>query len=170
MKTLYENPWFRVVQDGHFHWVVEDNSSNGAAVLAQIGGDEFLLLKIMRRPHADVQLEIPRGYGERGESSAACACRELEEETGYRVSEDQLSLLGRIKPNSAILASSVDIYLACIPETAHPSLRDNEARAVERISLPRLRELLRDGAIEDSFTLAALAFLFNSMELASKKP
>ena len=170
MKTLYENPWFRVVQDGRFHWIVENDSNNGAAVLAQIGDDDFLLLNIMRRPHADVQLEIPRGYGEPGESSLACACRELKEETGYQVNEDQLSLLGRIKPNSAILASSIDIFLARIDGRTRPAPRDNEAREVERISLRRLRDLLSEGAIEDSFTLAALAFLFNSMDQTTKAP
>lgn len=170
MKTLYENPWFRVVQDGRFHWVVEDNSANGAAVLAQLGADEFVLLRVRRRPHSGVQLEIPRGYGEPGESSRACARRELEEETGYRVSEEQLSLLGRIKPNSAILASAVDIYLARIDADSQPGHRDTEAQEVECISLAQLRQLLGEGAIEDSFTLAALAFLFNRMEQATKAP
>lgn len=166
MKTLYENTWFRVVQDGRYHWIVEDNAVNGAAVLAQIG-DDFLLLRVKRRPHSGVQLEIPRGYGNPGESSRACARRELEEETGYRISEEQLSLLGRLKPNSAILASAVDIYLARIDTDTQPGPRDNEAQEVERISLPRLRQLLADGAIEDSFTLAALAYLFNRREQAT---
>ena len=166
MKTLYENPWFRVVQDGRYHWIVEDNAVNGAAVLAQIG-DDYLLLRVKRRPHSGVQLEIPRGYGNPGESSRACARRELEEETGYRISEEQLSLLGRLKPNSAILASAVDIYLARIDPDTQPGPRDNEAQEVERNKLPRQRQLQADGAIEDSFTLAALAYLFNRRDQAT---
>ncbi|SDT16723.1 ADP-ribose pyrophosphatase [Halopseudomonas litoralis] len=164
MKTLYENPWFRVVQEGHFHWIVEDNARNGAAVLAQIGNDDFLLLRVKRQAHPGLQLEIPRGYGEPGESSLACARRELAEETGYKVNEDQLTLLGRLKPNSAILASSVDLYLARIDNNSQPAQRDNEAQDINRISLPHLRQMLRTGEIEDSFTLAALAFLFNRVD------
>lgn len=161
MKTLYENPWFRVVQDGRFHWVVEDNASNGAAVLAQIDGEDFLLLRVKRQAHPGLQLEIPRGYGAPGESSLTCARRELAEETGYLVSEDQLSLLGRLKPNSAILASSVDLYFARIDSRSQTGQRDDEAHSVERISLPHLRQMLRAGEVEDSFTLAALALHFN---------
>lgn len=161
MKTLYENPWFRVVQDGRFHYVVEDNASNGAAVLAQIAEDDFLLLRVKRQAHAGLQLEIPRGYGDPGESSLMCARRELAEETGYLIAEEQLSLLGRLKPNSAILASAVDLYLARIDSNSEPGQRDDEARDIERISLPRLRQMLRAGEIEDAFTLAALAFYFN---------
>ena len=170
MKTLYENPWFRVVQEGRFHWVVEDNAHNGAAVLARIGDDEFLLLKIQRQAHPGIQLEIPRGYGQPGETSQACACRELAEETGYQVSEDQLIRLGRIKPNSSILASSIDLYLANMDAHALPGSRDDEAREVVRIKLDQLRKMLLEGAIEDSFTLSALALLFNRMALESAAP
>lgn len=64
----------------------------------------------------------------------------------------------------------MDIYLARIDPDTQPGPRDNEAQEVERISLPRLRQLLADGAIEDSFTLAALAFLFNRGEQTTSAP
>lgn len=161
MKTQYANPWFKVVQDGRFHYVVEENASNGAAVLALIDDQEFLLLRMRRAPHAGVQLEIPRGYGEPGETSLACARRELAEETGFLVSESQLSLLGQLKPNSAILASSIDLYLARITSQDQTQQRDDEADALMQLSLSELQHLLRQGEIQDSFTLAALAHYFN---------
>lgn len=161
MKTQYANPWFKVVQDGRFHYVVEENASNGAAVLALIDDQEFLLLRMRRAAHAGVQLEIPRGYGEPGETSLACARRELAEETGFLVSESQLSLLGQLKPNSAILASSIDLYLARITSQDQTQQRDDEADALMQLSLSELQHLLRQGEIQDSFTLAALAHYFN---------
>lgn len=161
MSTQYENPWFKVVRDGRFHYVVENRADNGAAVLALVDGAEFLLLRVKRAAHADIQREIPRGYGEPGETSLACARRELAEETGYLVDESQLSLLGRLKPNSAILASTIDLYLAQVNSGDLTEQRDDEAVAVERVSLADMRSLLRVGEIQDSFTLAALAHYFN---------
>lgn len=161
MKTQYENPWFKVVQDGRFHYVVEANASNGAAVLALIDDREFLLLRIRRAAHTGVQLEIPRGYGDPGETSRACARRELAEETGYLADESQFSLLGQLKPNSAILASSIDLYLARINSHDQTGQRDDEAESLQRVSLTQLQQLLREGDIQDGFTLAALAHYFN---------
>ena len=113
MNTLYENPWFRVVAEDGYHWLVEDNARNGAAVLAIVDGSFALLVKVKRpaQQHRSA-LEIPRGYGKSGETSLQCACRELLEETGYRARPEQLKRLGRYQPNSAILASTVDLYLA----------------------------------------------------------
>lgn len=161
MSIQYENPWFKVVRDGRFHYVVEDRAENGAAVLALVDDSEFLLLRVKRAAHTGIQREIPRGYGESGETSLACARRELAEETGYLVDESQLSLLGRLKPNSAILASTIDLYLAQVNSGDLTEQRDDEAVAVERVSLVDMRRLLREGDIQDSFTLAALAHYFN---------
>ncbi len=161
MKTQYANPWFKVVQDGRFHYVVEENASNGAAILALIDGTEFLLLRIKRAAHDGLQLEIPRGYGEPGETSRACARRELAEETGLLINESQLSLLGKLKPNSAILASSIDLYLARVNSQDQISQRDDEADSLQRVSLTELQQLLRQGEIQDGFTLAALAHYFS---------
>ncbi len=162
MSIQYENPWFKVVREGRFHYVVEDRADNGAAVLALLDDKEFLLLRLKRAAHAGIQREIPRGYGEPGETSLACARRELAEETGYLIEESQLSLLGRLKPNSAILASTIDLYLAQVNSSDLTEQRDDEAEAVEHISVADMRQLLRDGGIQDGFTLAALAHYFNS--------
>lgn len=161
MSIQYENPWLKVVRDGRFHYVVEDRAENGAAVLALVDDNEFLLLRVKRAAHTGIQREIPRGYGESGETSLTCARRELAEETGYLVDESQLSLLGRLKPNSAILASTIDLYLAQVNSGDLTEQRDDEAVAVERVSLADMRRLLREGEVQDSFTLAALAHYFN---------
>ena len=165
MKTLYQNPWFRVVQEGRYHYVVEENGHKGAAILPVVAGRDVLLLQVQRAAHrGDVLLEIPRGCADDGESSLQCARRELAEETGYRVPPERLERLGRIRPNSAILASRVDLYLAHIDDGLEPVARDDEAVEVVRIPLTRLRAMLREGDIEDSFTLAALALYFSRAE------
>ncbi len=168
MNTQYENPWFKVVRDGKFHYVVENKADNGAAVLALLEGEAFLMLRLKRAAHPGIQQEIPRGYGEPDETSLACARRELAEETGYLVDESQLSLLGQLKPNSAILASTIDLYLARVKHSDLSQQRDDEADAVERVSVAEMRQRLREGEIQDSFTLAALAHYFNSGKRSTK--
>lgn len=161
MSTVYENPWFKVIRENGFHWVEENGASNGAAVLAVIDGHSALMVQVQRPAQGErVMLEVPRGYGEPGETSQACACRELQEETGYRAAAEQLTLLGRYRPNSAILASSVDIYLAELSSADLVSAPDNEAIAVTTVPMSTLPALLHDGALDDGFTLAALAYYY----------
>ena len=82
MKTEYQNPWFKVVKNGKFHFIKENGSDNGAVILALVDG-KFLFVKVDRPAHEMISVEAPRGYGEPGESSESCAVRELYEETGF---------------------------------------------------------------------------------------
>lgn len=167
MKTLYSNPWFRVDKEENYHFIVENNADNGAAVLPLVNGTHCVLLRMRRKAHPGQDLlEIPRGYGEAGESSADCARRELLEETGLAVAPEQLEHLGRYKPNSAILTSTVDIYLARLDSAVATQKPDEEALGTTLVSLDQLQQLVQKGAIEDGFTLAALAFYFNRQLLA----
>lgn len=167
MKTLYSNPWFRVDREDNYHFVVENNAHNGAAVLPLVNDSHCVLLRMRRRAHPEQELlEIPRGYGEPGETSRECAQRELLEETGLQVAPEQLEHLGRYKPNSAILTSTVDVYLARLDSDIALQQPDDEALGSILISLEQLQQMMLDGGIEDGFTLAALAFYFNRQLLA----
>ena len=60
----------------------------GAVVLLPLTDDgRVLLVRQYRYPTAEILLELPAGTLERGEEPAACAARELEEETGHRAGE-----------------------------------------------------------------------------------
>ena len=159
MKTVYENPWFRVIQDGRFHYIKETGADNGAVVLARQGGD-FLFVRVRRPAHGDTFIEAPRGYGEPGESAAGCAARELCEETGYTVPPQALVALGRLRPNSAIFASSVQAFFAEIPMEAAPVATDGETEGLVRIAETDLHQALADGRLGDGFTLAVLALFW----------
>ncbi|ROZ81395.1 NUDIX hydrolase [Pseudomonas neustonica] len=160
MSTVYENPWFKVVRENGFHWVEENGASNGAAILAVLDGHSALLVWVQRPAQGERMLEIPRGYGEPGESSLQCACRELQEETGYRAAPEQLTRLGRYRPNSAILTSCVDLYLAELTSSDQVGRPDREVLAVEEVPLGSLPAKLQDGILDDGFTLAALAHYY----------
>lgn len=162
MIIQYSNPWFQVEKQGNYHFIAESNAANGAAVLPLVNNTHCLLLRMQRPAHpGQTLLEIPRGYGTLGETSAECARRELLEETGIPVWPGKLEHLGRYKPNSAILTTSVDLYLARLDSAKAVQQPDDEALNVELVSLPQLQQMVCRGEIEDGFTLAALAFYFN---------
>ncbi|MBK1693027.1 hypothetical protein CKO33_12765 [Ectothiorhodospira mobilis] len=154
----YANPWFRVVRDGADHWIQEPGSHQGAAILPVIG-DCILLLEQQRAAQGGaITLEIPRGYAEPGETEKACACRELAEETGIVVREMDLRPLGRVRPNTSVLASCVALFWVTVPKGTIPEPGD---RGCEKYHLVPVREMARwlaAGRLEDGFTLSAWAF------------
>jgi len=154
----YSNPWFRVVRQGHHHWIEEPGAQQGAAILPIIG-DQVLLLKRRRMAQRGATTwEIPRGYAEPGESALACARRELAEEVGLHVDEADLVRLGSVRPNTAILASQVCLYLVAQPAGCLLHERDDEALALAWMPVSAIPEWMSAGKLEDSFTLAALAY------------
>ncbi|MFS1504802.1 NUDIX hydrolase [Vibrio lentus] len=161
MIEQYSNPWFSVIKDGVFHYVVEPGSKNGAVVLVETS-DSYIFVSIPRIAHGNEnQIEAPRGYGKGEQSSLETATRELYEETGYQVEPLQLEKLGSVKPNSAILASEVDIYLARVKEGQRVKGCDHEVNGIMSVAKSDVRGMISRGEISDSFTLSAFALLWS---------
>lgn len=158
-KTLYENPWFQVEQDGQWHYVNEKNSDNGAVVLCYVGND-LVLVTVPRAAHGAELLEAPRGYGNPGEQAIQAAARELFEETGYQ--SKALEFLGTVKPNTAILTTNVNVFRCHLPANTQPVQHTstaadfNEISKVERVSPPQLAKYIANGRLSCGITLAAL--------------
>jgi 8-oxo-dGTP pyrophosphatase MutT (NUDIX family) len=74
------------------------------------GGLHFLMVRQWRHGSQELSLEFPGGVIEPGESAAAGAERELEEETAYGAG--RLTKLGDMSPNPAIMSNRVHYYLA----------------------------------------------------------
>lgn len=158
-KTVYENPWFQVEQDGQWHYVREKNSDNGAIVLCYVG-ENLVLVEVPRAAHGAELLEAPRGYGDPGEQAVEAAARELFEETGYQAAE--LDLLGVVKPNTAILTTNVNVFRCHLPANTQPvqhtsAVSDfNEVSKVELASPKQLADYIASGRLSCGITLAAL--------------
>lgn len=156
MTEVYKNPWFKVIKKDEYHYIEEKNSDNGAVILPVVG-EQILLVQVYRPAHQRSFLEAPRGYGHAGESSLATALRELGEETGYLAQPEDLSCLGSTRPNSAILTSCIDVYLARLSPAQQQQVPDDEVERLHYFSIAQIPRLMVSGEIQDGFTMAAMA-------------
>lgn len=159
MSIEYENPWFRVIKSGVMHFVEESGASNGAVALVEVAG-HFHMVEVFRAAQQSLCLEAPRGYGDVGESSLDCALREVLEETGLRFDANEAQFLGRLMPNSALLASQVDVYHLRADARLAEREPDKEVRRSVSIACQDMPACLAEGKITDGFTLSALALLW----------
>lgn len=140
------------------HWV--DNwRPGGAAILPILNDDSIICVRQYRQPLDKYTLEIPRGGREPGDrSSKDAAIRELEEETGYRVTEaDRVKKLGHVAPDSAIMRRVCPIYVVRLTdEDRAPNANINEVSSVEIIPFSKLGTYIVSGDIECGMTLAAI--------------
>jgi 8-oxo-dGTP pyrophosphatase MutT (NUDIX family) len=105
---------------------------------------------------AAVELEIPAGIVDAGESHREAAERELLEETGYVSSE--WSYLGAAAPNPAFLDNLCHHWLATgATVAARPQLDPGEDIAVELVALEDVPRLVSRGELRHALVVSALA-------------
>lgn len=128
----------------------------GAAAVVAVRKDGKLLMVRQYRNALDREtLEIPAG-GLNGadEPTEQAAARELEEETGYRCA--QLEKLLTIRTTVAFCNEKIDVYLAQDLEPGVQHLDEDEFIRVEAYAPEELCEMIYNGQIEDSKTVAAV--------------
>ncbi|MBI4571058.1 MAG: NUDIX hydrolase [Chloroflexi bacterium] len=126
----------------------------GGVTIVPVDADGLLLMvRQYRHPCARPLLELPAGTLDPPEAPEACAERELQEETGYR--PRRLERLGGFFTAPGYCNEYLHVFLAT--ELEEGTLEgDEEAIAVERVSLDEALRLAATGGIEDAKTLAAL--------------
>jgi ADP-ribose pyrophosphatase len=125
----------------------------GVTIVPVDAGGLLLMVRQYRHPCARALLELPAGTLEPPEAPEACAERELQEETGYR--PRRLERLGGFFTAPGYCNEYLHVFLAT--ELEESTLEgDEEAIAVERVSLDEALRLAATGGIEDAKTVAAL--------------
>ena len=100
-------------------------------------------------------LELPSGGLDKAdEPGRACSARELEEETGYR-SED-LEWLITLRTTVALCNEKIEVYVARNLIRTHQHLDENEFVNVEAHTVEELKQMIFEGKIEDSKTVASI--------------
>lgn len=144
-------------------WDLVSHRMGAAAILPVLPDGRLLLVRQYRNTLERETIEIPAGARDsRTEDTKACAVRELEEETGYR--SENVSYLLSLRTTVAFCDEFIDVYLATdlIPGTQH--LDEGESIDVQAYELSELCQMIYEGKIQDSKTVAAIMAYSNKIK------
>jgi len=126
------------------------------AILAFPEPGKVLLERNWREAVGREMLEIPAGTLEAGEDPAACAARELAEETGYRAG--RLEPMLRLHPSPGIMTEEMTVYLASDLSAGRPSPEAGEEIVCVLTPADEALAMVADGRITDAKTVASLLY------------
>jgi len=136
----------------HDFYVME--SPEWVNVIPVTQGNEVVLIRQYRHGIRDIELEIPGGLVEPGDSPLAAAIRELYEETGCR--EEEMIPLKSVHPNPAIQNNRCYTFLARnVVFSGARELDDKEDIEVVLKPLEEIPGLISSGVITHSLVIAA---------------
>lgn len=143
------------VREGGITYVREVVRHPGSAVIVPLFADYTVaLVRQYRHPAGRYLLEIPAGSLDGGETPAAGAARELEEELGFRAG--RLEQLSEFFVSPGFLQEKMWLYLATdLTETAQ-RLDDDEIVEVVRLPFSNALEMIAGGEIQDAKTIIGL--------------
>lgn len=135
-----------------FREVVEH--SGGVCVAALTEDNKLKFVRQYRYPYKKVLLELPAGKLEKGEEPMKAGIRELEEECG--IVADKVVSMGCIYPTVAYCSEIIYLYLATGLKETQQKLDEGEFVSVEEIALSEAVEMVMNGEIRDSKTVALI--------------
>lgn len=125
-----------------------------AAIVAVDDQQQVILLRQYRHAANGFIWEVPAGTLGKGEEPAACAARELEEETGL-VAKDWTPL-GSVLTSPGFCDERIHLFLARQLSSTAQALDQDEVLTVERFPIARVLAMIDSGEIEDAKSIAAL--------------
>lgn len=115
---------------------------------------EIIAVKQYRYPIERVTIEIPAGKLDKGEEPLEAAKRELSEETG--VESADIEYIGGLYPSVAYTDEIIHMYVAKNLVYGEAHTDDDEFLNVVKIPLKDFVQMVMDGKIQDSKTMAAI--------------
>ena len=127
----------------------------GAAVVVPLDArGDTRLVRQYRHATGEWLLEAPAGKLAPGEDPAACARRELEEETSWRAAS--LEPLGSVWSSPGFTDELLHLFLGRDLEPGRQALEQDELLSVEQLPLATAVVMARDGRFADAKTVCAL--------------
>ena len=130
-------------------------------IVAQLSDGQLVLERQFRYPVQAVMIEFPAGKLDAGESSLACAQRELLEETGYSARE--WAKAGVLHPVISYSTEFIDIWFARGLTLSERKLDAGEFLDVFTASQATLLDMSRSGQLTDAKTVTGILWLQNVM-------
>jgi len=130
----------------------------GAVMVVPLLDDGRVVLERQwRHPVGQVMTEFPAGKLSPGEDPLACACRELQEETGYSARE--WARAGRLHPCIGYSDEFIEVWFARGLSLGQTQLDDEEFVEVITATPDELLAWCRDGRVTDGKTLSGVLWL-----------
>ena len=118
MRDLLHTPIFDVIELDEVEpgfKPVAINAPDWVSVIAEKNG-KFLMVQQLRFGTEKITTEFPSGTVEKGERPITAACRELREETGIIIDENDLVPLGAVSPNPAFMRNKKHTFYVNLDE------------------------------------------------------
>jgi ADP-ribose pyrophosphatase len=159
-REVYRNPWLRVRED-------QIERSNGArglygvvekddcAIILPLQGDTIYLIEQFRYTIQQRSLELPQGGWETSDVNPEDLARgELREETGLTAAT--MTFLGTLWIAYGFARQKLHVFLATglTPAGVNPDPEEHDL-VLRTASIPDFEQMLLDGTIQDSCTVAA---------------
>lgn len=126
------------------------------AIVPLVDAERICLIRNHRITVERTLVEVPAGTLEAGEDPAACAVRELEEETGYTTGK--LEKLTSLLMSPGILSERIHVFLASDLQPGPARREATEEIDNLIVTWDQALTMIDRGEIEDGKTVAALLF------------
>jgi len=130
--------------------------ADAVVILPLLEDAQVVLIQNERFAVGQTLWELPAGTLEPDEDPAACAARELAEETGYEA--QQIERLTAFYPSPGFCTEKLHAYRATGLKHVGQSLEETERITTHVVALDEAYAMVREGRIEDAKTIAALLY------------
>jgi ADP-ribose pyrophosphatase len=158
-KKVYSNEYLKVYEDkidlnGIEKIYIRGIRKDYSTIVPFVSKDEILIIKSYRHLVDSIEIEVPSGYIDEGETAKQAAIRELKEETGY-TAKDIISI-GSYTLDYSMFKQKGNIFIAYdLDKEKEQSLGIMEKIDVEIIKIKEIEKLLLQGKISNAASIVA---------------
>jgi ADP-ribose pyrophosphatase len=172
VKKVYSNELIELYEDtldlkGEEKIYIRGIRKDYSTIVPFISKDEILMIKSYRHLVDSIQIEVPSGYIDEGETPKEAAIRELREETGY-AAKDIVSI-GHYTLDYSMFEQRGNLFVAYgMVKEGLQSLGIMEKIDIEIITIKEIKQLLFEGKILNAASVVALYRALHFHEHQSK--
>ncbi len=158
-KKVYSNEYLHVYEDkfdlnGIDKIYIRGIRKDYSTIVPFVSKDEILIIRADRHLVDSIEIEVPSGYIDEGETAKQAAIREPKEETGY-TAKDIISI-GSYTLDYSMFKQKGNIFIAYdLDKEKEQSLGIMEKIDVEIIKIKEIEKLLLQGKISNAASIVA---------------